>query len=337
MSLDTFSAECNYQFFFFFFLNPENLINLWNRPMTQILRVPSLLLTSFLSAGIGVLALFDSQTLAQVNGPGPSPSSSFDTVLNLPGDEPPIENSAVRVGGVPGQTTQINITDGSAIDRRFFADAGSEVNISGGSVSTAFVANSGSEVNLSGGTVVYGFNEPFSANSGSNVNISGGAVTTRFNARSGSLVNISGGTFGDVFGISSGSLVNISGGTFGDQFRAFTGSEVNISGGIFDDNFFITSGSEVNFFGSEFQIDGSVLNNLLPGETFTITDRDVTLSGVLAGGEQFSFDLNTARSPGNDFFSPEATLTVTIAVPEPTSLTLIAMVLTMGFAQRRRP
>jgi hypothetical protein len=38
----------------------------------------------------------------------------------------------------------------------------------------------------------------------------------------------------------------------------------------------------------------------------------------------------------NDYFDPSSTLTVTIAVPEPTSLTFIAIALTMGFAQRRR-
>ena len=286
--------------------------------MAQPFRAPPLSLTSFLTACIGMLALLDSAVLAQVNGPGPSPSSSFDTVFNLPDDDPPLDGSFVGVGGVPGQTTQINIGDGSVIDRRFIANAGSEVNISGGSVSTAFVAGSGSEVNLGGGTVVYGFNESFVADSGSNVNISGGAVTTRFNARSDSLVNVSGGTFGDIFGIGPGSLVNI-------------------SGGIFDDFFIAQSGSEVNLAGSEFYLDGVALTGLLPGQPVTITDRDVTLSGVLADGEQFSFDLNAVQSNLNDYFDPSSTLTVTIAVPEPSSLTLIAMVLTMGFVQRRRP
>jgi hypothetical protein len=335
MSLKIFSVDCNYQFLFF--LNSENLINLWNEQMTQILRKPPLLLCSFLTVCIGMLALLDSPTLGQVNGPGPSPSSSFDTVINLPGDEPPIdENSSVSVGGVPGQTTQINISDGTVIDRRFIANAGAEVNIGGGSVSTAFVANSGSEINLSGGTVMNRFQEPFFADSGSVVNISGGAVTTRFTASGSSVVNISGGTFGDLFGIRADSVVNITGGTFGDLIDAFTGSEVNISGGIFDDIFAASSGSEVNFSGSEFFLDDVALTGLLPGQSVTITDRDVTLSGLLADGEQFSFDLNAVESQLNDYFSPTSTLTVTIAVPEPTSLTFIAIALTMGFAQRRR-
>ena len=44
----------------------------------------------------------------------------------------------------------------------------------------------------------------------------------------------------------------------------------------------------------------------------TILDRNVTLSGLLEDGSAFRFDLNTSESSQNDFFSPNATLTVTL-------------------------
>ena len=79
--------------------------------------------------------------------------------------------------------------------------------------------------------------------------------------------------------------MNISGGTVGDRVEARSGSEINISGGTVGDEFRATFASQLNIFGSEFFIDGVELDTLLPGEAFTITDRDVTLSGVLADGE----------------------------------------------------
>ena len=162
------------------------------------------------------LTLLASPALAQVNGPGPSPSNTFDIVLNLPNDEAVITGrDEESIGGVTRQTTQLNVSDG-------------------GTVGEDFDANSGSEMNISGGTV------------------------------------------GVFFGALSGSVVNISGGTFGDVFDTFESSVVNLQG-------------------SEFSIDGTPLSNLQAGQPFTITDRDVTLSGVLADGEPFSFDLNAIK------------------------------------------
>jgi len=77
-----------------------------------------------------LLALLVSPAMAQVNGPGPSPASEFDTVLNLPGDEAVIDSSQ-RIPISSGQTTQLNVTDGGEIGSPFAALFGSEVNISG--------------------------------------------------------------------------------------------------------------------------------------------------------------------------------------------------------------
>ena len=135
---------------------------------------------------------------------------------------------------------------------------------------------------------------------------------------------------------SFGSEINISGGTLDSFFEASDGSVVNISGGFVGDDFNALAGSQINILGSGFLLGGVELDTLLPGQAFTIFDRDVNLTGVLAGGGAFSLDLNSTFPEGSDFFDSEATVTVTIPVPEPSSLTLVSMVLAMGLARRRR-
>ena len=85
---------------------------------------------------------------AQVNGPGPSDSALFDIVINLP--PAPNIGSDESIGGIFGQTTQVNVMDGGSVGLFFDAESGSEVNISGGSVGSSFNAEFGSEVNISG-------------------------------------------------------------------------------------------------------------------------------------------------------------------------------------------
>ena len=77
--------------------------------------------------------------------------------------------------------------------------------------------------------------------------------------------------------------------------------------------FFFQQNSFVNIRGRAFEINGTPLENLQPGQPFTITDRDITLAGVLADGEQFSFNISSDYS--SDLFSPDATLTVTLEAP----------------------
>ena len=98
-------------------------------------------------------------------------------------------------------------------------------------------------------------------------------------------------------------------------FNANSGSEVNISGGTVDDVFVFNaeSGSMVNLMGTEFLLDGVLLDSLVAGEAFTINDRDVTLSGLLADGTPFEFDLNSTTNFFEDSFAPDATLTVTLS------------------------
>ena len=203
---------------------------------------------------------------------------------------------------MPDQTTQLNLNDGGTVGSSFRIEFGSEVNITGGNVGVGPIVNGG-EVNINGGNV----SANFQANSGSLVQISGGAVGDDFIANSGSEVNISGGNLGIFFVADSGSEVNISGGTLGPIFTVQSGGVVNISGGTFG-MFLTADDSEMNIFGAEFFIDGVELDKLTPGQAFTITDRDVTLTALLADGEQqFSLDKR--------IFSPNAMLTVTLTSP----------------------
>ena len=151
------------------------------------------------------------------------------------------------------------------------------------------------QVNLSDGGMIGEF---FSANSGCEVNVSGGIVADFFYAFSGSEVNISGGTIGDCLDAFSDSLVNISGGTLG----------VNLRG---------QADAEINLFGSDFILDGVLLDaSLTAGEAFTILDREVTLTGLLADGSPISYDLNLVNGSNADFLSADATLTVTLVSTE---------------------
>jgi hypothetical protein len=98
-----------------------------------------------------------------------------------------------------------------------------------------------------------------------------------------------------------------------ELFVAKPNSVVNIGGGRGYFGFYASGDSVVNIRGREFSINGKVLDALVSNQASTITDRDVTLSGLLADGEPFSFNLNTNKHSGDgDYFNPAATLTVTL-------------------------
>jgi hypothetical protein len=240
-----------------------------------------------------------------------------------------IEGGNLGVGAGAIDST-VNIS-GGAVGDRFSAYSGSVVSINGGNLGDYASANPGSEINItSGGSVGHGFY----ALHDSEVNISGGSVGDQFNAFGGSTVNISGGSVGDFFEAKSDSVVNINGGIIGDGFSVLEISTVNINGGSVGDDFQVRPGTvnitggtvgeafkahhngRVNLFGSDFVLHG--LNRVFPldflsyNSAFTISARDATLSGVLADGSAFSFDLNSIENPGEDFFDPGATLTVTL-------------------------
>ena len=177
---------------------------------------------------------------------------------------------------------------------------------------------------MTGGTV----GEGFQANDGSAIDISGGLIGERFTANDGSVVNISGGAFGES---ASESVA-----AFAEPNEFFVSALVSSlpPSAVFRAN----DGSEVNLFGSEFAIDGVLLEGLISGESFLVSDRDVTLSGLFADGSVFSFELNSAFTSSSDFFSPEAALSVTtvVAIPEPSALTLLTLLGAGCLASRRR-
>ncbi len=222
------------------------------------------------------------------------------------------------------QIVTSNITGGPSGLR-----AGQDLTLQNGGVLGDNFAVVDATLNIEGGSVGSGLETARST-----VNISGGNVGDDFFANAGSQVNISGGNVGIFFVARSGSEVNISGGNLDGPFRASSGSEVNISGGDLGRGFGANDGSEVNFLGTSFSLDGEILDALAFNEPFTITDRDVTLSGTLADGSLFSIDLtqNGPFSFSGDFVNSDATLTVTL-IPEPTSLALLGL---SGLAMLRR-
>ena len=113
--------------------------------------------------------------------------------------------------------------------------------------------------------------------------------------------------------------VNITGGSVGFGFEASSDSVVNISGGNFGGFLNVLRFSEVNLFGSDYVLDGQPLDSLNMGETMTIDDRDVVLTGVFADGSPFSFNIlpNGNRFSGGEVISPDATFTVTLGPPLP--------------------
>ena len=241
--------------------------------------------------------------------------ATLSVEAGIVGDELEVSNSVVDIsGGIVGRNfsafsgSEVNISGGS-LDGDIGAWSGSVVNISGGTLRSVFV-KAGSEVKMSGGTLDFVVGE-----SGSGVNISGGSIRSSFTLRPGTVGDISGGVFVDLGRFfNDDGILNISGGAF--DTLIVNASVANISGGIFDGPFHSGRAVSVaNIFGSEFAIDGVKLDDLQFGQVVTITDRDVTLSGVLADGEPFSFDLNSASSFSNDYFDPDSTVTVTLTAP----------------------
>ena len=245
----------------------------------QVTKLFTILLVSF---------FFSTSVSAQVFDSGPSDSAQFTNVIDLPGGVlPDVRNETITVGGVEGETTQVNVANGSTVPDSLDILVGAEVNISGGSVAEFSAAASGSEVNISDGSL----GALFIAAADVEVNISGGTVGNSFRAF-GSTINLSGGSVGNAFSARENSVINISGGSVGSGFNA-------------------NAGSQVNLFGSDFMLNGTSIEGLVLNESFTIADRDVTLTGTLEDGSPFSFDLNSNPVSSEDSFAATAMLTVT--------------------------
>lgn len=92
---------------------------------------------------------------------------------------------------------------------------------------------------------------------------------------------------------------------------------------------------------TEFFLDGEPLENLILGQTTTVSERgeNVILSGLLADGTSFDFVLDDGFNFGNtsDRFASGSTLTVTlVAVPEPGSGLMLATISILLLSSRRK-
>lgn len=148
-------------------------------------------------------------------------------------------------------------------------------------------------------------------------------------------LNITDGSIGDDLYVLTGNTVNMHGGTIGDHFSLVAASTLNLDGGSIGESFWTSGRSHVNLTGQSFILDGTDLTaGLVPGVPMDITDRDVTLEGMLADGSMFSFDLNSTPVYAHDYFDPDSTITITL-VPEPGTIGLIGIGL-LSVLRRRR-
>lgn len=268
--------------------------------------------------------------------------SQFARVLDIPGTSPNIGDNASIYAG-----TQLNLSEGGSIGYNF--DAYSVVNISGGNVGFRFSAFDGSKVTISGGDIGYliaydgsevnitggNFDDGIRAFIGSTVNIAGGYIGGKsLRASRDSTVNISGGTISPRF-YGQGGEINISGGNFSGGFTAVVDTIVNLSGGTFGEGNFLVPSTTLHLYGSKFLLDGLPIEGPELGKAFTLPYGHSTLSGLLADGSPFQFDLN-AILQGDGFVVNSETVTLMLAVPEPSTCLplLLAMASVVGFRKR---
>ena len=221
--------------------------------------------------------------------------------------------------------SQVTITGGEIGDLSLVND--SVVDISGGIIGERFSVFGESTANISGGT----FGNFFTAAGTANVNITDGEFGS-FNASSDSIVSISGGRFVSLSAVNR-STVDISGGTFERIFLQGP-AELNLSGGTVSG--LVTSNSgDLNIFGTEFFIDGDLVEFLALGETLNLRGQDLTLAGTLLDGSDFEIQFGSGVS--SQSFVNSVNLTLSTAVPEPSSLMLLIACFGLGTLKRRRP
>ncbi len=135
--------------------------------------------------------------------------------------------------------------------------------------------------------------------------------------------------------------IRINGGDVGGTFILQHGTTLTIAGGQFhgtiDASYVGDIPSEtafINLIGQSFAINGiSLTDDMLPSDTLLVTDRDVTLEGILADGSFISLELSTDYISDNNI-PARLDLTITL-VPEPATLFLL-FTGTLSLLQRRR-
>ncbi|QDS98460.1 hypothetical protein [Adhaeretor mobilis] len=140
-----------------------------------------------------------------------------------------------------------------------------------------------------------------------------GATSGRLTSSDGSIVRMMGGLVdGHVGG--SKSEISLSGGVWIDDTFDIRDTEIRVSGGIilgrlYLRDFISAPIPKLLLFGTEFYIDGQPVN-LAEGESQSITERGIELSGVLSDGSTFEFDLSSQLFV-DDYLSQTGELTIT--------------------------
>ena len=223
----------------------------------------------------------------------------------------------VSTGSTAQALQVIDLLPGDTIGNNTVITAGTTVNVLGGTIGLGVDLSNG-VLNIESGNVALGATSIATGftNSNNMVQVSGGTVGGFFQLTNSTQLDVSGGQL-ESFGVFSGSSANISGGVVTRFPDIFSSGVVNISGGdVFSIRVF--TGGEVNFFGTEFFLD-NVPIDLTLNEEFVITDRNVTLSGILQDGSSIETSLNTTFggffSANPDGAATGARVTVTL-VPD---------------------
>jgi len=221
--------------------------------------------------------------------------------------------SVGTLGNVSAQT--FDVGPGQTIASGTVIPDGSTVNVNGGTIGLSVDLSNG-VLNVNSGSVAIGATgiPTGFTNSTNQVTINGGQVGGFFQLFDQSNLTINGGTI-ESFGVFSGSTATINGGRVTRFPDIFSSGVVDIHGGdIFSIRVF--SGGTVNLFGSDFALNGQPIPNLVPGQEFVVTDRNVTLTGVLEDGSTIETSLNTTAggfsSANPDAATPGSTVTVTL-------------------------
>ncbi|QQE13425.1 hypothetical protein JD969_08195 [Planctomycetota bacterium] len=216
-------------------------------------------------------------------------------------------------------------------------NAGDVLHLSGtGELPEYFSTGSDSTVHITGGTIGHYFN----SNIGCVVNVSNGNFLGEYHTNWGGTTNIYAGDMAPNYHAEDGSTTNIYGGSMKnvrvkDFSSEYTGI-VNIYGGTFDGYFHARSGSTINFYGSDFKLDGVPVTGLMLNIPHLVTGRsNLTLTGTNQDGSPLTFYLdNTYNNPLGNVIDTTAIINL-VLVPEPASLSLLALS-TLPLLARRR-
>jgi hypothetical protein len=247
------------------------------------------------------------------------------------------EGSEVRlvdgsVGGkVQAYTGSVVWVDGTAILGGVTMERDARLVLTSGSIGSRVDMYSGSLFTLEDGTVGDGMRAY-----GSTVQVNGGTLGNQSLVTSGGTLNLADGSVGTDLTLSMSATLNMTGGSIGTRFF-IVGASAHLSGGSIEAGMLVMPGSAIEVLGTSFVLDGIVLTpGLVMGESFVITSRDVTLSGLFADGTPFSFELNTTPDFTRDYFHPDAVVTIML-VPEPVTMLLLGFGICAATCRRARP